>query len=113
MTHADLLQKLEEIVGPIHDASLVIKLIDQHVEEVIVDNEPMYIVDTEGIAWDNTFGRERNLLRDEQRERAGLKSRALPDSLNHWMRKPVYEQDQKRSFVGQDTNHIDNQQLST
>ena len=79
MTHAELLQKLEEIVGPIHDVSLVIELINRHVEGVIGDNEPLYILDTEGIEWDNTFGRERNLLRDEQRARAGLKSRALSD----------------------------------
>ena len=79
MTHAELLQKLEEMVGTIHDVSLVIELINRHVEDVIGDNEPLYILDTEGIEWDNTFGRERNLLRDEQRARAGLKSRALSD----------------------------------
>ncbi len=83
MTHAELLQKLEEIVGPINDESLVIELINQHIEEIIGENEPMYILDTEGIEWDNTFGRERNLLRDEQRERAGLKSRPLPDRLEN------------------------------
>ncbi|MDQ3848536.1 MAG: hypothetical protein M3261_06235 [Thermoproteota archaeon] len=83
MTHAELLQKLEELVGPIDDVSLVIELIDQHVEEIIGENDPMYILDIEGIEWDNTSGRERNLLRDEQRARAGLKSRALPDRLNN------------------------------
>ena len=83
MTHAELLQKLEELVGPMDDVSLVIELIDQHVEEIIGENDPMYILDIEGIEWDNTSGRERNLLRDEQRARAGLKSRALPDRLNN------------------------------
>ncbi len=61
----------------------MIKLIDQHAEEVIGDNEPMYIVNTEGIEWDNAIRRERNLLRDEQQARAGLKSRTLPDRLNN------------------------------
>ena len=79
MTHAELLQKLEEIVGPIDDVSSVVEVINQHVEDVIGDNEPMYILDTEGIAWNNTFGRERNLLRDEQRERAGLKSHPVQE----------------------------------
>ncbi len=83
MTHAELLQKLEELVGPIDDVLSVIDVINQHVEGIIGENEPMYILDTEGIEWDNTSGRERNLLRDEQRARAGLKSRALPDRLNN------------------------------